>query len=88
LDRKTQARPTIKSISNIQGTIHGRIVELDQEPGLPDGQSVSVTLVAALPSNGNLRRCFGSWADDAAELDPFLEQIRGDRKRQRESFTP
>jgi hypothetical protein len=55
---------------------------------LPDGQSVSVTLVAALTATGGLRRSFGSWRDDAAELDQFLEQIRGDRKRQRDQIAP
>jgi hypothetical protein len=56
---------------------------LEQDIGLPDGQSVSVILVAALPSGEGLRRAFGSWADGTAEVDQFLEQIRIDRKRQR-----
>jgi len=59
---------------------------LEQESGLPDGQAVSVTLIAASPSNGGLRRSFGSWADDAAGLDQHLKQIRADRKRQREQL--
>jgi len=89
LNGRIHARPTIINGDNIlKGTVHGKIIELEREPGLPDGQSVSVTLVAALPSNGRLRRSFGSWADDAAELDQFLEQIRGDRKRQRDQLAP
>jgi hypothetical protein len=28
----------------LKGIVHGKVIELDQEPGLPDGQEVSVTL--------------------------------------------
>ena len=30
--------------TSIKGIVHGKVIELDQEPGLPDGQEVSVTL--------------------------------------------
>jgi len=40
--------------------------------------------VAEIPKNGGLRRSFGAWAADAVELDHFMDQIRGDRKRQRD----
>jgi hypothetical protein len=67
----------------LKGTIHGKTIELDQEPGLPEGQSVSVTVLAAHPSGEGLRRSFGSWADDAGELDHFLNQLRSDRQQPR-----
>jgi hypothetical protein len=60
------------------------MIELEQEPGLPDGQSVSVMFVAAPHPTGDLRRSFGSWVEDAAELGPFMERIRNDRKGQRD----
>ncbi len=54
--------------SNIlKGIVHGRTIELDHEPGFPEGQRVSVTLLPALPPGEGLRRSFGSWANDAAE---------------------
>jgi hypothetical protein len=31
----------------LKGTVHGRIIQLEDEPGLPDGQSVTVTLLPA-----------------------------------------
>ncbi len=71
----------------LKGTIHGKIIELEQEPGLPEGQTVSVTLIATAPSDGGLRRSFGAWASDAVGLDEFLEQLRAGRKRQRDSQT-
>ena len=70
-------------INILKGTVHGKTIELEQEPGLPEGQKVSVTLLAApLPGEG-LRRSFGAWADGAEHLDDFLNQLRQDRKQQR-----
>ncbi len=31
-------------MTTIQGVIHGKTIELEKEPGLPDGQAVSVTI--------------------------------------------
>jgi hypothetical protein len=30
--------------TSMKGVVHGKVIELEQEPGLPDGQEVSVTL--------------------------------------------
>jgi hypothetical protein len=40
--------------TSLRGTVHGKVIELDQEPGLPDGQEVSVTLQPVAPSAGRL----------------------------------
>ena len=63
----------------LKGTIRGKTIELEQAPGLPDGQEVSVTLTAAAQAGDGLRRAFGGWAG-ATELDAFLEEIRRERK--------
>jgi hypothetical protein len=70
----------------IQGVIHGKTIELDQEPGLPDGQQVEVTVMplrkgqsARLPPGEGLRRAFGAWSDDTAGVDEFLEWNRRQR---------
>src|SRR5947209_8160915 len=68
----------------LRGVVHGKTIELEQAPGLPDGQEVGVTL-EPLPAGGpgqppageGLRRAFGAWAGDAEELDKFLEWNRG-----------
>jgi len=57
----------------LKGTIQGKTIELEQESGLPDGQKVSVTLRPESPPGAGLRASFGSWADDAEEVDHFLE---------------
>jgi hypothetical protein len=70
----------------LKGVIHGRTVQLEEEPGLPDGQQVTVVLrpasVKLAPGEG-IRRSFGGWADDADELDRFLEWNRQQRKLDR-----
>ena len=143
----------------VKGVVHGKTIELDREPGLPDGVAVTVaiqqdsmppsgspqeplprvetwshrivfdsrvsptekvvkgthllaeTLVAELAEGNSdteilqahpeltaedvaalrnyarvplgLRRSFGAWADEAEELDKFLEELRGLRKLSR-----
>ncbi len=75
----------------LKGIIHGKTIELEQEPGLPDGQEVSVT-VTPVPGRTSpnspaaleaLRRAAGSWADDAEELERYLEWNRQQRKSSR-----
>jgi hypothetical protein len=71
----------------IHGRAHGKTIELDEDLGIPDGQEVRVTVEALAPSQPGqlssgegLRRAFGAWAEDADDLDRFLEWNRGQRK--------
>lgn len=74
----------------LKGIVHGRTIELETEPGLPDGQAVSVIVepVAAKDSKEAfeaLKRAAGAWANDDPEgLEEFLEQTRKQRKIRRE----
>lgn len=77
----------------LKGVIHGKIIELEQEPGLPDGQEVNVNIQPIpqqelLPPGEGLRRAFGAWADDAEELDRYLEWNRQQRKIGRPGIEP
>jgi hypothetical protein len=69
---------------DLRGSIQGRTVLLQEDPGLPDGQEVVVTLMLQPPSDEaareRLRRCAGGWAEDAVELDEYLEWNRQQRK--------
>lgn len=61
-----------------QGIVHGRTIELDVAPELPDGQTVTVIVQPStnkLPPGEGLRRAFGSWAEDADELDRSTRRI-------------
>jgi hypothetical protein len=73
----------------VKGVVHGKTIELEREPGLPDGQVVTVTVesmaspLANVPPGEGLRRSAGAWADDAEELDRYLEWSRQQRRRGR-----
>ncbi len=78
----------------ISGVIRGKVIELENEPGLPEGQPVRVT-VEPLPraeqllSPGEgLRRSAGAWSDDREGLDKFLEWTRQQRKSGRQELGP
>lgn len=81
------------------GVIHGKTIVLAGEPGFPDGQAVTVTLKPVhdsvppsddeqLAPGEGLRRAFGAWAEDADELDKFLEEVRRSRQRNRPELDP
>jgi hypothetical protein len=68
-----------------KGVIRGKTIELDEEPGFDEGQEVSVSIHAVspgppLPPGEGLKRAFGAWADDAEEVDRYLEWNRQQRK--------
>lgn len=77
--------------TGIKGVVHGKIIELAEEPGLPDGQEVSVTVAPVSGSTSptsslaleSLRRAAGAWADDPEELARYLEWNRQQRKGSR-----
>ena len=68
-------------MNHVRGTIHGKVIELSEEIGLPDGQEVTVLVrpvgraaeEETLPSGEGLRHAFGAWADDAEQLDKYLD---------------
>lgn len=70
-------------LGELRGVVRGKTIELEQEPGLPDGQAVAVILHQRSPRGGGLRRAFGSWADDADGLRDFVDQVRQDRQHDR-----
>ena len=105
-----------QSSTPLRGIVRGRTIELESEPGLPDGQKVTVTVQAVggpsatpnaatqtdarrrwseaqaevekLAPGEGLRRSFGAWAEDAQELDHYLEDNRRRRKLGRAGIEP
>jgi hypothetical protein len=73
----------------LKGVVHGKTIELEQEPGLPDGQEVSVVVhplevvERRLPPGEGIRRSAGGWGDDPHGLDEYLEWNRQSRKLSR-----
>ena len=77
--------------SVLHGIIHGRTIEITETTPLPDGQEVAVTetpIARKLPPGEGIRRSTGAWAEDAAELDRYLEWTRQQRKQSRRSIDP
>jgi len=77
-----------------RGVIHGKTIELDEDTGLSDGQEVNVLVQPVeageqrLPPGEGLRRAFGGLAEDAEELDAYLEWNRQQRKMSRPEIAP
>jgi hypothetical protein len=71
-------------VKHVQGVIHGRTIELAEDPGVADGQQVEIT-IRTVPSPGpwgeGLRRCAGAFAADWTEDDDrIFEEIHQERK--------
>jgi len=71
----------------LRGVVHGKTIELEEAPGLPDGQPVNVTVQPVpqrqhVPGEG-IRQSAGAWADAAEELDAWLEEMRRSRQLER-----
>jgi hypothetical protein len=45
--------------ASLKGIVHGKVIELDQEPGFPDGQEVSVMLQPISPASSHVARVPG-----------------------------
>lgn len=73
------------SSANFRGVIHGKTIELTNDPGLSDGQEVEVILRPATESVSGcegLRRAAGALADSwQPEDDAILDKLQQDRLR-------
>jgi hypothetical protein len=76
--------------SVLKGIVRGRTIELETEPGLPDGLAVSVTVEVVDEAKSQamfeaFKRAAGAWENDDPEgLEQYLEQTRKQRKVHRE----
>jgi hypothetical protein len=69
----------------IHGVIHGRTIELAEDPGIADGQQVEITIKivpSPRPWGEGILRTAGALADDP-EWDDIMEEIYQDRKGNR-----
>ena len=75
----------------IHGKVHGRTIELEEDPGVADGQEVEVQVrvlanTGRKPGDGFLRT-EGALADDT-EWDAIMEEIYQARKLERRPQIP
>lgn len=75
----------------LHGKVHGRTIQLDEDPGVAEGQEVEVQVkVIARPtekSGEGFRRTEGALADDT-EWDGIMEEIYNARKLERRPQVP
>ncbi len=67
----------------IHGVIRGKTIQLDEHPGISDGQAVEVVLRPVSPPRPwgeGLKRYAGALAD-SPEMDRAMEQIQSERKQ-------
>ncbi len=66
----------------LQGVIHGKTIQLNEHPGVPDGQEVEVVvkvIAPARPWGEGIRRSAGA-AADVAGFDEAMAQVERERK--------
>ena len=69
----------------LHGTVHGRTIELDEDPGVADGQEVELQIQIAAPARKwgeGILRSAGGWAGHP-EMDGIMEEIYQERKLER-----
>ena len=70
----------------LHGVIHGKTIELSDDPGLADGEAVKIVMQSIKPSlektGAGLRRCEGALADDPY-WDGIMDEIQQSRKIER-----
>jgi len=75
---------------SLRGVVRGKIIELEAEPGLPDGQPVTVAVEPAPPLGAwgeGIKRSAGA-AADLPGFDEAFAQIERERKACRFRETP
>ena len=45
----------------VSGIMHGKMIELQEDLGLPDGEAVKVIVRQVLPPGEGIRRSAGAW---------------------------
>jgi hypothetical protein len=74
------------------GVVHGRTIEMDRDPGLPDGQRVVVILKPPRPTPEEARailtRLAGAWADEGPEFDEYIRNCRTESPEERPELDP
>lgn len=73
----------------IEGIVHGRTIELLEDPGVGDGLKVQVVLSVQDADEGRgdgIRRTAGALADDP-HWDAIMADVQASRKRERRALT-
>lgn len=69
----------------LHGKVHGRTIELDEDPGVAEGQEVEVHMKFVPPATKwgeGILRSAGGWAN-YPEMDAVMQRIHEERKLER-----
>jgi hypothetical protein len=69
----------------LHGKIHGKTIELDEDPGVADGQEVEVQVTIVAPARKwgeGILRSAGGW-ENYPEMDAIFQQIHRERRLER-----
>ena len=68
----------------LHGTVHGRTIELDEDPGVADGVEVElhIQVATARKWGEGILRSAGGWVE-YPEMDDIMEKIYQERKLER-----
>jgi len=72
----------------VSGIILGKTIELQEDLGLPDGETVKVIVRRSLPPGDGIRRSAGAWADAGVKVDRWLKGVYRDRDNDRQEPSP
>lgn len=67
----------------LSGVINGKVIRLDSETGLPEGQAVTVVVRPVTTAGEGIRASAGAWADAGADLEQWLEEWQRNRQQER-----
>lgn len=74
------------------GTVHGRVIEVDNDLGLPDGLRVTVVVKPPRPApeeaKAIIARLAGAWADEGPEFDEYIRNCRQEVPGERPELEP
>lgn len=69
----------------LHGKVHGRTIELHEDPGVAEGQEVEIQMKVVPPPQkwgDGIRRSAGGWAP-YPEIDAVMEKIQKERNLER-----
>jgi hypothetical protein len=72
----------------MRGIVHGKMIEIEGDLNLPEGQQVTVVVQPILSPEEAIQRSFGGWSDDPDGLDRFLAEMRQLRDLDRSEPNP
>jgi hypothetical protein len=78
----------VSELKNLRGVIHGKVIELEEPLGLPDGQAITITISSKellSPTTIDELPGFGALAEAPEEVDEFDAWYRNLRRLDRRS---